>query len=106
MMCCPARDCSGGKNVIEVRDQSSVQLPDAAWAEKGSRKLWRCTYCGFLWFTETNIEAPEPFVTAVGFYDNFRNPSEFIAAPNHPLRREAPPKPKRRPSSGKRVSKR
>jgi len=100
---CPSAQCSGGTGrAYEVKDPDSVRLPEELWASRGNKRLLRCSYCGFLWFTYTFTEAPRPFLIkeAVGFYGHFTQPGEFHATPNHPMRDAERSKPRRRHLKG------
>ena len=63
MQDCPSAQCSGGAGrAYEITDPMTVALPQEIWESRGGRRLWKCGYCGFLWFTEIVTGTGRPFV--------------------------------------------
>ena len=50
---CPALACAGGNIVRKIEDPSNYGIPQAIWDEKEYSSLWRCGYCGFIWYQTT-----------------------------------------------------
>jgi hypothetical protein len=94
---CPSLNCARGNIVVEVQDPSAVEMPDGAWQKLRSHKLWRCTYCGLIWYL-LRIDAPKPFTrpVAVGLYNSVGAPGFLALAAEHPLLRAAEPLRKKR----------
>jgi uncharacterized Zn finger protein len=93
---CPACDCSGGHphRVHRVGDPALLKIPCEIIAEAGDKSIYRCDYCGFIWYEWVPIPFGSVVQVPIGFYDNFTKPMEFFATPNHPLRRDDRPKKK------------
>jgi len=76
---CPAQDCTGGdSNRLYRVSADSVHVPDQHRSpEKNGFLLYRCSYCGFLWYQDPLGVDLNPI--PVGFYNNFTKPNEFFA---------------------------
>lgn len=78
---CPASDCSGGHRAkLHPVKVETVPIPAEVLRRRGeSDSVYRCSYCQFVWFQSSS---PPGFdLIPAGFYDNFRWPGEFKAAP-------------------------
>jgi hypothetical protein len=93
---CPAADCSGGGPVRKVADPSSLQIPADILSSVGSKAIYRCSYCGFIWYEWVAKDGAGTIRVAIGFYDNFTKPMEFFATPHMRMREDEPPKKRRR----------
>jgi hypothetical protein len=96
---CPAFDCSGGRNRGFEQRQRPDYLPESVKSPREEATLYRCNYCGFLWFEYMLMELPQPFLMQrpVGFYDNISKPLEFFPVPpTYRLKSKPTPKKHRR----------
>src|SRR5205809_648512 len=77
---CPAPDCSGGRaHRLHQTTAEAVHMPaDVLARRKDLEVLFRCSYCGFVWFQNT-ASYPGFEARPAGWYDNFRWPNEFHA---------------------------
>jgi hypothetical protein len=87
---CPARNCSGGhgSRLHQVTAGKVNITQEVLSRRKSSDVIYRCSYCGFVWF-QSSTSFPGFNPTPAGFYDNFQNPNVFIPIPEfYPIRDE------------------
>jgi hypothetical protein len=79
---CPSTQCSGGySHRLGKTSAESVEMPpDMLARREGTDLIYRCSYCGFVWF-QSSASYPGFDPTPAGFYDNFMAPSEFVPVP-------------------------
>ncbi len=76
---CPSPACTGGrKNRLHRIKGNPGWLPQEVWAlRKEDEILYRCAYCGLVWFQETS-KRPGIDAHPVGYYDDPEHPWEYI----------------------------
>lgn len=81
---CPSPVCTGGhRNKLYRIWGKPNWLPPRVWAKKKEDEiLYRCTYCGLVWFQD-RARRPGFDARPAGYYDDFEHPWEFV-----PLKRK------------------
>jgi hypothetical protein len=76
---CPSPACAGGdKNKLHHIKGNPSWLPPEVWAlRKEDEVLYRCAYCGLVWFQETS-KRPGIDAHPVGYYDDLDHPWEYV----------------------------
>ena len=77
---CPSPKCTGKiKTKLHHVKAKPNWLPPEVWAEKNDDQiLYRCTYCGLVWFQE-RAKRPGFDARPIGYYDDFQHPWEFVS---------------------------
>jgi len=87
---CPAVDCNGGdRDRLYKTSAESVEMPPDILERQGELDvIYRCNYCGFVWFQSSGSAAGfDP--TPAGFYDHFMAPGVFTPLlRSHQIREE------------------
>jgi hypothetical protein len=81
---CPAPDCTGGyvnrlKELIAKPDWLPTEILEA---KKETEEIYRCNYCGLVWFQESTKQKGFD-ARPVGFYDDFISPGKFRPISEH-----------------------
>lgn len=90
---CPANDCSGGHapRLHKVSAENVKITQEVLSRKKTEDEIYRCNYCGFVWF-QSSSSRPGFDPTPAGFYGDFSNPDIFVAvAENYEIRRTNTP---------------
>jgi hypothetical protein len=77
---CPSPACTGRirNKLFYIRGKPNW-LPLEDWVKKADDEiLYRCAYCGLVWFQE-RAKRPGLDARAIGYYDDFQHPWEFIS---------------------------
>lgn len=77
---CPSPKCIGrNRNKLYHIRAKPNWLPLKVWTKKGDDQiLYRCTYCGLVWFQERS-KRPGLDAKPIGYYDDFQHPWEFVS---------------------------
>lgn len=78
---CPSPTCMGGdKNKLHhIKGNPSWLPPEVRILRKEDEFLYRCSYCGLVWFQETSMR-PGLDANPVGYYyDDLHHPWEFVS---------------------------
>ena len=77
---CPSPKCTGRNRskLYQIRGKPNW-LPLEGWANKKDDEiLYRCTYCGLVWFQE-KAKRPGFDPRPIGYYDDLQHPWEFVS---------------------------
>jgi hypothetical protein len=77
---CPSPTCTGGNKskLCNIRVKPNW-LPPEVWAQKKEGEIvYRCTYCGLIWF-QHKAKRPGLDANPVGYYDDLQHPWEFVS---------------------------
>jgi len=89
---CP-NGCAGGLSgrLYPVIAENVKLTPEVLTRKGPSDLIYRCSYCGFVWFQRSSSH-PGYDPTPAGFYDDFRNPNAFSPVPeDYSIREENKP---------------
>jgi hypothetical protein len=77
---CPSPTCTGGnKNKLyHIKGNPNWLPPEVRGPKKEGEILYRCTYCGLIWFQERS-KRPGLDAKPVGYYDDLQHPWEFVS---------------------------
>jgi hypothetical protein len=77
---CPSPKCTGkDKNKLYHIKGKPNWLPPEVWVKKKEDQiLYRCAYCGLVWFQERAKRAGFD-ARPVGYYDDLQHPWEFVS---------------------------
>jgi hypothetical protein len=86
---CPAYDCSGGyESRLHPVTADAVHItPDILALKETEDVIFRCNYCGFVWFQKSSFHKgfnPTP----AGFYDSIHGRDKFVPAEDYKIRDE------------------
>ena len=87
---CPASDCSGGyeSRLHQVTADSVHITPDILALKEPGDVIFRCSYCGFVWF-QRGLYLTGFSPTPAGFYDSsIYGRDKFVPAPDCKIREE------------------
>ena len=77
---CPSPKCTGRNRnkLYQIRGKPNW-LPLEGWGQKKDDEiLYRCAYCGLVWFQE-RAKRPGFDARPIGYYDDFQHPWEFVS---------------------------
>ncbi len=76
---CPSPSCAGGdKNKLHyIKGNPSWLPPEVCALRKEDEILYRCAYCGLVWFQEAS-KRPGIDAYPVGYYDDLDHPREYV----------------------------
>jgi hypothetical protein len=89
---CP-EGCAGGRagRLHQVMAENVKVPPEILSRKRPSDVIYRCSYCGFVWFQRSS-SYPGYDPTPAGFYNDFRNPETFSPVPeDYRIREENTP---------------
>ena len=89
---CP-NGCAGGLTggLHRVIADNVKLTPEVLSRKRPSDLIYRCSYCGFVWFQRSS-SYPGYDPTPAGFYSDFRNPDTFSPVPeDYRIREENTP---------------
>jgi uncharacterized Fe-S cluster protein YjdI len=77
---CPSPTCTGGEKskLYHIRKKPNWLPPEARATKKEGEIVYRCTYCGLVWFQEMS-KKPGFDAKPIGYYDDLQHPWEFVS---------------------------
>jgi len=77
---CPSPTCTGGSKskLCHIRKKPNWLPPEVRTPKKEGETVYRCTYCGLVWFQERS-KRPGLDAKPVGYYDDLQHPWEFVS---------------------------
>jgi hypothetical protein len=86
---CPAPNCRGGyeHRLKKVEGMPEWIPPEILKLKKETEQLYRCNYCGFVWFQDNSKQKgfdPKP----LGFFDSIFSPGFVLVDKSYRIRKE------------------
>lgn len=75
---CPASDCAGGdgSRLKDVTGKPDWLPPEIFQTKKETEEIYRCNYCGLVWFQESSKQKGFDG-RPIGFYNDFISSGKF-----------------------------
>lgn len=79
---CPASNCGGGykERLRAITAEGAHLTPEVLKRRKDRSSIYRCSYCGFVWFQKSNSRRGFNPIPA-GKWDSPQRPNEFYELP-------------------------